>query len=277
VRFMKHALVSAAIAGVALALLLLPAQAADTLEQHVDAIPPEGLTNWNATEGINAVDILRQTFTPTQASLTKVELYLLSDGAATNADVFVTVNVKKAGTGTIVATEIVNVPNGTTGAWITFDIPTVTVEVGQQYAIEASVDNDTHKLAWGYSNSAAYAGGTGATVAAGLLYPKTYDFLFKTYYEPVVPTECGKLLFGSKPPAAGGFGTFAINCGDVADLVTVSGCPQATATFFYNKPDGGFAVYIPGSAVVVVNAEFLGIFNTDPDIKTSTIFTGKCK
>ncbi len=151
-----------------------------------------------------------------------------------------------------------------------------TVDAGQQYAIEASVDNDTKKLAWGYSNAAAYAGGTGATVTAGpLLYPKAYDFLFKTYYES--GDACGQLLFGAKPPLAGGFGTFAINCGDVADLVTVSGCPQATSAFFYNKADGGFAVYLPGTAVMAVNAEFLGIFNGTPDIDEPTIFTAKCK
>jgi hypothetical protein len=58
--------------------------------------------------------------------------------------------------------------------------------------------------------------------------------------------------------------------------VTASGCPEATATFFYNKPDGSFAVYIPGSEVGVVNAEFLGIFNGDPAIDETTIFTAKC-
>lgn len=275
--FMKRAMVSAAVAGVALALLLLPASAADTPDQQVAITPPEGVTNWNAMEGVNAVDILRQTFTPAQASLTKVEIYLAPDGVPkTTGDVFVTLQVKKVGTGTVVATEIVKVPDQFTGGWVTFDFPTATVDVGQQYAIEASVDNDTKKLAWGYSNSAAYAGGTGATVTAGpLLYPKAYDFLFKTYYES--GEACGQLLFGSKPPAAGGFGTFAINCGDVADLVTVSGCPAATSAFFYNKADGGFAVYLPGATVVVVNAEFLGIFNGDPDIEEPTIFTAKCK
>lgn len=274
--FMKRALVSAAFAGVALTLLLLPASAADTVDQQVPTTPPEGVEGWDGTEGGNAIEILRQTFTPAQASLTKVELYLAPDGvAATTGDVFVTVQVKKAGVGTVVATEIVKVPSGATGAWVTFDFPTATVDVGQSYSIEASVDNDTKKLAWGYSNSAAYAGGTGAIVTAGpLLYPKAYDFLFKTYYES--SSACGQLLFGSKPPAAGGFGTFAINCGDVADLVTVSGCPAATSAFFYNKADGGFAVYLPGATVVVVNAEFLGIFNGTPDIDESTIFTGKC-
>lgn len=275
--FKKRALVSALVAGVALMLLLLPAQAADTVDQQVSITPPEGLTNWNATEGVNNVDILRQTFKPTQASLTKVELYLVPDGAATTGDVFVTLTVKKVGAGTAVATEIVNVPSGFTAAWVTFDFPTATVEVGQQYAIEATVDTDAKKLAWGYSNSAGYADGNGATVAASLLYPKTYDFLFKTYYEPATPIECGKILFGSKPPAGGGFGTFALNCGDVADLVTASGCPAATSAFFFNKTDGTFAVYLPGTGVAAVNAEFLGIFNGNPDITTSTIFTAKCK
>ncbi|MEZ4553835.1 MAG: hypothetical protein AB7L91_03610 [Dehalococcoidia bacterium] len=279
--FMKRAMVSAAVAGIALALLLLPAGAADELDQHVDVTPPEGRTNWDGVEGINAIDVLRQTFTPEQESLSKVALYLVPDGvAATTGDVFVTVEVKRVGVGTVVASDIVLVPSGTAAGWVTFDFPTVAIEMGVQYAIEATVNDDSFDLAWGYSNSAAYAGGTGATVAGGLLFPKTYDFLFQTYYEPVEEPpeeECGTILFGSVPPAGGGFGTFALNCGDLADLVTASGCPQATSAFFYNKPNGSFAVYIPGTGVAAVNAEFIGIFNGDPDIDEPTIFTAKCK
>ena len=56
----------------------------------------------------------------------------------------------------------------------------------------------------------------------------------------------GTILFGTKPPAAGGFGTFAFAGGTFAQLLSASGCPQATAgLFFYNKPDGAFATWIP--------------------------------
>lgn len=126
-------------------------------------------------EGINAVTTLRQTFTPAQASLTKVELYLQPDGvAATTGAVFVTVEVKKVGVGTVVASEIVGLPSGATAGWVAFDFPTVVLTSGVQYAIEASIDDDGKKLGWGYSNSAAYAGGAAGTVTAGpLLFPKT--------------------------------------------------------------------------------------------------------
>ncbi len=88
--------------------------------------------------------------------------------------------------------------------------------------------------------------------------------------------SCGQILFGTKPPLGGGTGTFAFSCGSLPQLLTASGCPQATATFFYNKPGGGFAVWIPGSSVAAANAEFLSIFNGDPPIPVNTIFTVKC-
>lgn len=47
--------------------------------------------------------------------------------------------------------------------------------------------------------------------------------------------------------------------------------------FFYNKPDGSFAAWVTGSAVAVVNAEFLGIFSGTPDIEANTIFSARCK
>lgn len=86
----------------------------------------------------------------------------------------------------------------------------------------------------------------------------------------------GGIIGGNKPPVAGGFGTFAFGGGTFAQLLEASECPEETATFFYNKPDGSFAVYIPGSDVTIVNEEFLGIFNGEPAIDETTIFTAKC-
>ncbi|MBX7111434.1 MAG: hypothetical protein K1X87_06250, partial [Dehalococcoidia bacterium] len=89
-------------------------------------------------------------------------------------------------------------------------------------------------------------------------------------------TDCGKILFGTTPPPGGGVGTFAFSCGTIAQLVAVTACPQSTMTIYYNKPGGGYAVYIPASQVSAVNQEFLGIFNGTPQIPVNTIFSVKC-
>ena len=86
------------------------------------------------------------------------------------------------------------------------------------------------------------------------------------------------ILYGSKPPAGGGFGTFAFCGGTYEQLLTASGCPKATSAFFYNKPSGSFAVWIPGSEVAAVNAEIFTIFPQEhTPIPKGTIFTAKCK
>jgi hypothetical protein len=97
----------------------------------------------------------------------------------------------------------------------------------------------------------------------------------------VTPHECedpDMILFGNKPPAGGGFGTFAFCGGTYEQLLDASDCPAATAVFFYNKPDGGFAVWIPGTDVESVNDEIFMIFpNVHTPIPEGTIFTAKCK
>jgi hypothetical protein len=257
---------SAVIAGLALALLLLPASAADEIDQEASLLPPNGIQTWAA------LDALRQTFEPAQFSLTQVDLYLESADEATTGDVTVTMEVKVVGTGTVIATEIIIVPDGFDNGWTTFDFPTVAITPGTLYAIEVSVNDDSLGLAWAWSNDA-YDDGQAGHVSGMLLTPQDYDFLFRTYYEA---PDCGEILFGTTPPPGGGFGTFAFSCGTLEELVTASGCPEATATFFYNKPDGTFAVYIPGTVVGIVNAEFIGIFDGEPAIEETTIFTAKC-
>jgi len=86
----------------------------------------------------------------------------------------------------------------------------------------------------------------------------------------------GTILYGSTPPANGGFGTFSFGGGTLSQLLNASGCPEATSVFFYNKPDGTFAVWIPGSGVEIVNDEFLDIFDGTPPVPEGTIFTAKC-
>lgn len=83
------------------------------------------------------------------------------------------------------------------------------------------------------------------------------------------------ILTGNLPLAGGGFGTFAFCGGTFEELLITSGCPEETAVFFYNKPDGAFAVWIPGSGVAVVNEEILDIFPGDA-IPEGTIFTARC-
>jgi hypothetical protein len=95
---------------------------------------------------------------------------------------------------------------------------------------------------------------------------------------PGVCSDSDFILYGNKPPAGGGFGTFAFCGGTYEQLLTASGCPKATAVFFYNKPDGKFAVWIPGTDVSSVNDEILSIFpNVHTPIPEGTIFTAKCK
>jgi len=90
----------------------------------------------------------------------------------------------------------------------------------------------------------------------------------------VAEAQAGDIIGGSPPPASGGFGTFVYGGGTYAELVTASGCPEASAAYFYNKPDGGFAVYIPGTDVGIVNQEIMAIF-PEP-IPLGTIFIARC-
>jgi hypothetical protein len=80
---------------------------------------------------------------------------------------------------------------------------------------------------------------------------------------------------GTLPPPSGGFGTFAFCGGPFADLLATSGCPMSSAVFFYNKPDGTFAVWVPGTTVSVANAEIMAIFPGDA-IPAGTIFIARC-
>jgi hypothetical protein len=99
---------------------------------------------------------------------------------------------------------------------------------------------------------------------------------------PVVCDDPDMILAGFPPPAGGGFGTFEFCGGTYEQLFDASNCPgpmsASLSAFFYNKPSGTFAVWIPGSTVAAVNAEFMTIFpNQDIPIPAGTIFTAKCK
>jgi hypothetical protein len=97
-------------------------------------------------------------------------------------------------------------------------------------------------------------------------------------HDDVCAADADFILYGNKPPAGGGFGTFAFCGGSYEKLLAVSGCPAATAVFYYNTPAGGYVVWIPGSTVAVVNADFQATFpNEHMPIPMGTIFTAKCK
>ncbi len=92
---------------------------------------------------------------------------------------------------------------------------------------------------------------------------------------PLVCSDPDYILNGFVPPAAGGFGTFEFCGGTFAQLLTASKCPAATSAFFYNKPDGGWAVWIPGAEVAAVNAPIMAMW--PEQVPPHTIFTAKCK
>ncbi len=83
----------------------------------------------------------------------------------------------------------------------------------------------------------------------------------------------GTILAGSIP-LSGGFGLIVFGGGTNAQLVTASGCPQATATFYATNTLGGFVTYIPGSGVAAVNAAWNAMFATG--IPSPSALIGKC-
>lgn len=89
---------------------------------------------------------------------------------------------------------------------------------------------------------------------------------------PAATAGTGKIASGSVP-ASGGFGLVVFS-GTTAQLVTASGCPQATAAFWATSA-GEFVTYIPGTGIAAVNAAFLALFPGD-NIPANTPLVGKC-
>lgn len=82
------------------------------------------------------------------------------------------------------------------------------------------------------------------------------------------------IISGTLPPLGGGWGTFSYCGGTFEELLQTTECPTATAAFFYNKPDGTWAVWIPGATVAAVNSEIKALFPSA--IPEATIFTARC-
>lgn len=107
------------------------------------------------------------------------------------------------------------------------------------------------------------------TVLSALLIITAWQFRGTASAEP------GGIISGNRPPVNGGFGTFAFGGGTCRQLLDTSGCPSATSVFFYNRPEGTFAIHLPGADVVLVNQEIPALF-PDDDIPRGTIFTARC-
>jgi len=83
----------------------------------------------------------------------------------------------------------------------------------------------------------------------------------------------GTIISGSVP-TSGGFGLFVFGGGTIAQLVTATGCPAASMAVWATA-GGSFIVYVPGTTISVVNAEFLATF-PGGNIPANTPFVGKC-
>ena len=66
-----------------------------------------------------------------------------------------------------------------------------------------------------------------------------------------LPATMGAITRGDVPDD--GFGLVVFGGGNSTQLWLASGCPRASATFWVPDRSGGFAVYIPGTTVSVVN------------------------
>ncbi len=83
----------------------------------------------------------------------------------------------------------------------------------------------------------------------------------------------GTIIAGSIP-LNGGFGLIVFGGGTNAQLLTASGCPQATAVFYATNAAGGFVTYIPGTGIAAVNAAWNTLFANG--IPAPSALIGKC-
>ena len=83
----------------------------------------------------------------------------------------------------------------------------------------------------------------------------------------------GTIIAGSIP-SSGGFGLIVFGGGTNAQLLTASGCPQATAVFYATNAAGGFVTYIPGTGIAAVNAAWNALFANG--IPSPSALIGKC-
>lgn len=90
---------------------------------------------------------------------------------------------------------------------------------------------------------------------------------------PAAPSANGRLLSGSVP-ASGGFGLFVFAGGTDKELVAATGCLSASAAY-WAATNGAFTVFVPGSRVAAVNAEWARLFAAG--IPAGTVLLGRCR
>jgi hypothetical protein len=83
----------------------------------------------------------------------------------------------------------------------------------------------------------------------------------------------GTIVSGSIPKT-GGFGLVVFGGGTVQQLVTATGCPTATMAVWATVA-GNFVVYVPGTTIGAVNADFMAAF-PGGNIPANTALLGKC-
>ena len=91
---------------------------------------------------------------------------------------------------------------------------------------------------------------------------------------PAATAATSGTLTSGTIPATGGFGLVVFGGGTLAQLVTATGCPAATAAIWATV-SGSFVVYIPGTTISAVNAGFTANFPAGT-IPVGTALVGKC-
>jgi len=87
------------------------------------------------------------------------------------------------------------------------------------------------------------------------------------------PSANGRLLSGGVP-TSGGFGLFVFAGGTNDDLVAATGCPSTSAAY-WAAANGAFTVFVPGSRVAAVNADWSRLFAAG--IPAGTVLLGRCR
>jgi hypothetical protein len=91
---------------------------------------------------------------------------------------------------------------------------------------------------------------------------------------PPPPPPPPTIASGEAPPPEGGVSLFVFSGGTYEDLLAVSGCDPATATFWVTNADGQLVWYLPAVTVAAVNAPWQGMFSGD--IPAGTALMGRC-
>jgi hypothetical protein len=187
-------------------------------------------------------------------------------------------------TGDAVASFVDSEGNAVPDGIVVHFVAASTADSSGQVALDSTIDDTTNGEA-GVGFIAAVAGDiviaanieavsvTGDTDCA-----ETVTLSGNIHQTPGVCDDEDFILYGFPPPGGKDeFGTFAFCGGTYDQLLEASGCPEATAVFFYNTPSGDFVVWIPGTDVESVNDAIFAIFPMEhTPIPQGTIFTAKC-